>query len=87
MANILWNLVLYRREEEILAFLVLGKMLCAGHPAAGSHILISDHAGGISVPVLKRFWMAHPRGPIALGNGLAMKEFWSFTVCTQLYVP
>lgn len=66
VANILWNSVLYRREEEVLAFLVLGKMLvgplCHSLDDFGWHI---------------------PEAPVALGNGLAMKGFWGFTLRTQ----
>lgn len=39
--------MIYRREEEILAFLVLGKMLCGGHHAAGSHILMTMLVGSL----------------------------------------
>lgn len=83
MASILWNSVLYRREEDILVFLVLGKMLCGGHRAAGGHVLMTMLVGPLCQS-LDDFGWHIPEAPVALGNGLAMKGFWAFTVCTQL---
>lgn len=74
--------MLYRREEEILAFLVLGKMLCGGHCAAGDHVLMTMLLGPLCQS-LDNFGLHIPEAPVALGNVLAMKGFWGFTVCPQ----
>lgn len=84
MANFLWNSALYRREEEVLAFLVLGKMPCGGHHAAGGHVLMTMLVGPLCHS-LDDFGWHIPEAPVALGNELAMKGFWGFTLCTQFF--
>lgn len=77
MANILWNLVLYRREEEILVFLVLGKMLYGGHHAGGGRVLMAMLVGPLCQS-LDNFGWHIPEAPVAQGNGLAMKGVLQF---------
>lgn len=74
VANILWNLVLYRREEDILVFLVLGKMLRGGYHAAGGHVLMTMLVGPLCQSLNNFRWHI----PEALGNGLAMKGVLQF---------
>jgi len=81
-------------EEEGMACLqgweetmVLGKVPCGGHRAAGGHVLMTMLMGPLCFSPDNLGWHIQ-EAAVALCDDLAVKGFWGVTVCTTaLWLP